>query len=148
MMTTVSDKAVREGSLPVVAQTPESTAETRACARASVALPSPAALEPVTERARAAGASLALAAGRAAEYLDRPGSLVHTQPPTFARARELHHEAAARHAAPLLRGLRLVWGYGHLILIKPLLNLLEWVTETPARFLAAVVLGVIVYYFS
>lgn len=148
MMATVSDKALREGSLPVVAQTPESTAEPRAYARASVALPSPAALEPVTERARATGAALALAAGRAADYLDRPGSLVHAQPPTFARAREQHHEAAGRHGAPLLRGLRLAWGYWHLLLVKPLLNLLEWVTETPARFLAAVILGVIVYYFS
>jgi len=148
MMTTVSDKAVGAGSLPAVTQAPESTAESRAYPRKSVALPSATALEPVTDRARAAGSALALAAGRAADFLDRPGSLVHAQPPTFARARELHHEAAARHSIAPLRHLRIVWGYGHLLLIKPLLNLLEWVTETPARFLAAVILGAVIFFFS
>jgi hypothetical protein len=146
-MTTASEeKAVRQAVSPSDVPVPIRRQE-RTCAT-SVPLPSPAALEPVTDRARAAGSALALAAGRAADYLDRPGSLVHAQPPTFARAREQHHEAARRHNAPLLRGLRIAWGYSHLILIKPLLNLLEWVTETPARFLAAVILGVIVYYFS
>jgi hypothetical protein len=148
MMTTISDRAVREGSLPAVAQAPESTAETRACARASQALPSPAAPVPVTDRARTAGAALARAAGRAAEYLDRPGSLVHAQPPTFARAREQHLEAAARHDIAPVRHLRLIWGYAHLLIIKPVLNGLEWVTETPARFLIAVIVVVIVYFFS
>lgn len=146
-MTTVDEEA-REGSLPAAYQNPEITADAGAHARASVALPSPTALVPVTQRARDAGRAAARMAGRTAEYLDRPGSLVHAQPPTLARARERHHEAAARHGAPLLRFLRLGWGYVHLILVKPLLNLLEWVTETPARFFIAVILGVIVYFFS
>jgi hypothetical protein len=143
-MKTFSDEAQREGSLPVVAQSPESTAEARAHARASVALPSPASLEPVTERARAAGQALA----RAAEYLDRPTSLVHAQPPTLARAREQHHEAAARHEVRFFGHLRLLWGYGHLLVVKTVLNGLEWVTETPVRFFAAVILGLIVWFFG
>ena len=148
MMATVSDKAVREGSLPAVAQTPESTAESRAYARRSIALPSPTALEPVTDRARAAGSALALAAARAADFLDRPGSLVHAQPPTFARARERHHEAAARHDIAPLRHLRLAWGYMHLMFVKSVLNALEWVTETPLRVLGALVLILIIWLWS
>jgi hypothetical protein len=150
-VTTVSDEA-REGSSPPAAQGLGSTASPRACARKSIALPSRTALEPVTERARTAGKAVAVrtgtAAARTADYLDRPASLAHAQPPTLARARELHHEAAARHDVPLLRFLRLAWGYFHLVFVKSVLNGLEWVTETPLRFAAAVTVAAVVYFWS
>jgi len=143
-MGTLSDEAEREGSpLPRV-QAPESNAEPRAYPRESVALSSLPALAPVTERARAAGAALA----RAAEYLDRPGSLVHARPPSLARAREFHQGAAARHGAPALRAARLLYGYLHLLLVKPSLNFLEWATETPLRLAVAVIIGLVVWYFG
>lgn len=139
---TVTKEEGREGSFPAAAQDPESTASTRACARESVAPPSPASLEAATQRARALRRILA----RTAEFLDRPESLVHHHPPTFARARERHHEAARRHTTvPLLAGLRLSWGYFHLLVIKPVLNFLEWVTETPLRLSAVVILCVIIW---
>jgi hypothetical protein len=141
---TVTKEEGREGSFPAVPQEPESTAVTRACARESVP---PAALLPsgeVTQRARALHRILA----RTAEFLDRPESLVHHHPPTFARARERHHEAAGRHSVPLFAGARITWGYLHLVLVKPVLNFLEWVTETPLRFCAAVILCVIVWIWS
>ena len=97
---------------------------------------------PVTRRAQSAGRVLA----RAAEVMDRPGSLAHAQPPSLARAREMHHEAAARHEATVLRHLRLLWGYAHLIFIKTVLNGMEWVTETPLRFLVTVAVGLVVYF--
>jgi hypothetical protein len=140
-VTTVSEEA-REGSAPAAEQVPGITAGAGAQARASVP---PAALLPseaVTQRARALHRVLA----RTAEFLDRPESLVHHHPPTFARARERHHEAARRHTTvPLFAGLRLTWGYLHLLLIKPALNLLEWVTETPLRLSAVVILCVIIW---
>lgn len=142
-MTTVSE-GTREGSAPAVEQVPGITADAGAQARASVP---PAALLPseaVTQRARALHRVLV----RAAEFLDRPESLVHHHPPTFARARERHHEAAGRHSVRPLAHLRLVWGYAHLLLIKPALNFLEWVTETPLRLSAAVILCVIVWIWS
>ena len=66
-MTTVEEEA-REGSLPAAYQNPEITADAGAHARASVALPSPTALVPVTQRARDAGRAAARMAGRTAEY--------------------------------------------------------------------------------
>jgi hypothetical protein len=138
---TVTREEGREGSSPAVAQDPESNASTRACARESVPPASPLPSEPVTQRARALRRVLA----RTAEFLDQPESLVHHHPPTFARSRERHHEAAGRHSVPLLAGARLTWGYLHLVLIKPVLNFLEWVTETPLRFSAVIILCVIVW---
>ena len=40
------------------------------------------------------------------------------------------------------------WGYGHLLIIKPALNFTEWVTETPLRFLGAVILAVVIWHWS
>lgn len=139
-MTTVSE-GTREGSAPAAEQVPGITADAPAQARASVP---PAALLPsesVTQRARALHRVLA----RTAEFLDRPESLVHHHPPTFARARERHHEAAGRHSVPLFTALRLTWGYFHLLLVKPVLNFLEWVTETPLRFSAVIIFCVIIW---
>jgi hypothetical protein len=86
--------------------------------------------------------------GKLAAFLDRPGSLVHAQPPTFARAREEHHEAVANYNVPLFKGMRLAYGYFHLIIIKPVLNGLEWVTKTPLRLIAALALALIVWHWS
>lgn len=142
-MTTVSEEA-KEGSSPPVEQEPESTAATRACARASVTPTAPAAPKAATERARAVRRVLTWTA----DLLDRPESLVHQHPPTLARAREMHHEAAGRHDAPVLRVARLLWGYAHLLLVKPLLNGLEWITETPLRFFGALILAVVLWIWS
>jgi hypothetical protein len=85
---------------------------------------------------------------RTAEFLDRPGSLIHAHPHSLARAREFHHEAAARHDVwPVIGIMRLAWGYGHMLLIKPVLNLLEWFTETPLRFAALIAFVAVVYFF-
>jgi hypothetical protein len=74
-------------------------------------------------------------------------SLIHSQPPTFHEAWRRHHECAGHYEAALLKYPRLVWGYFHLLVIKPLLNLLEWVTESPARLvITAIVLFLIVWF--
>lgn len=151
-MTTVSQEKAGEGSFPAAPQVPESTASLRACARedtpSAARLPS----SEVTQRVRAlekvrawTAARLALVTG----YLDGQDSLFHAHPPTFARARELHHERAARHNlwAPV-RVARLAWGYFHLVIIKPALNFAEWVTETPLRLSGAVLLALIVWHWS
>lgn len=142
-MTTV-DEAAREGSFPAGAEAPESTAEPRARARTAIVLPAPAALNAVTQRVRQAGQ----VAARAAALLDRPGSLAHSQPPTFAQSRDRHHECARHYEAPILRWPRLLWGYFHLLVIKPLLNGLEWVTESPARFFVTAALAAVIWFFG
>jgi len=83
-----------------------------------------------------------------AGMLNKPGSLVHAQPPTFAQARDRHHECAGHFAAPALKLLRLVWGYFHLLVVKPVLNLAEWLTESPARFFVAVALSAVIWFFA
>ena len=147
MVTVGSERAGKEGSLPVL-QEPESTAGMGACARKSLALPAPTALAPVTDSVRSAAAVAVSLGAKAAELADRPGSLVHAHPPTFARAAELHHLAAKRHNAPLLRALRLIWGYVHMVFVKSVLNALEWTTETPLRALGALVLILIIWLWS
>lgn len=144
-MTTVREEEAREGNFPADTQVPESTADTRGYARASVPPAAPLPSRAVTERVRAVLPAVA----KAMEFLDRPGSLMHAHPPTFARARELHHERAGRHNlwAPL-RVARLAWGYFHLIVIKPALNFAEWVTETPLRLFGAAILALVVWHWS
>jgi hypothetical protein len=137
----IADGEVREGSLPAEAEAPESNAETRAPARASVALPSSVALDVVTQSARAG--RKALVSGAA--MLDRPGSLLHSQPPTFAQAWE-HHLACARHYDALLfRWPRYVWGLVHVFVIKPALNFLELVTSSPAWFLVTAAVAAVIW---
>ena len=128
----------REGSSPESAG-PESQPENAQRAR-SLPLPSLAALKPVTQRARAAGQGVA-------RSVNGKDSLIHSQPPTFHEAWRRHHECAGHYEAALLKYPRLVWGYFHLLVIKPLLNLLEWVTESPARLvITAIVLFLIVWF--
>lgn len=125
----------REGSSPgPAAEVPRPQARA-AREKPAVSLPAP-----VTERARKAGASLSAA-------LSHPSSLAHSQPPTFAQARTRHHEDAGHLRAPLLRWLRLAWGYFHWLAVKPPLNALEWVTETPSRFAAAAAVAVLFWLF-
>lgn len=127
----------REGS-PLELPPPEPPTRSRARARArdtdSVAF------QAVTQSARVLfrGGTSALAA------LDRAGSLRDVQPPTFRQDREWHHRCAGHYQAALVRWPRLLWGYAHLLLVKPVLEFAEWVTKSPARALvAAAVLTVI-----
>jgi hypothetical protein len=140
-VTTVQE-AAREGSspeTPAAEANPESAQRTR-----SVTLPSLPAKEAVTQRVRKAGE----VASRAAALLDRPGSLVHSQPPTFRQARDRHHECARHYRHSAVRWPRLLWGYLHLLAIKPALNLAEWLTESPARFLVAVTVAAVIWFFT
>jgi anti-sigma-K factor RskA len=101
----------------------------RTCA-SSVTLAASTASTAVTQRVRTWGQF----AARKAALLDKPGSLVHAQPPTFKQARDRHHECADHFKVwRFLRVLRLAWGYFHMLVIKPALNLAEWVTESPLR---------------
>lgn len=143
-MTTVSEEE-KEGSAPSIPQDPEIKAQSRAYARKRVSRPSLTSPDPATGR----GQALRLAAVRAAAFLDRPGSLAHAHPHSFARARERHHEAASRHTlwTPLRIG-RLAWGYFHLIFIKPLLNFIEWWTSAPLTFFGLSLLGLVIWIWS
>jgi hypothetical protein len=141
---TTVDEAAREGSFPAGTEAPESTAEMRACARESVAPASPSSLDAVTQRVRSAGQ----VASRAVALLDRPGSLVHSQPPTFRQARDRHHECAGHYQALLLRLPRLAWGYVHLVVVMPVLYLAVWLTESPARFFVAVAAAASIWFFA
>lgn len=138
---TQSDEAVREGSSLVDEHEPESNAEARAQARASVTPPSSIALDAVTQSARAARQ----AAVSAVKILDRPGSLGDAQPPSFRQARDWHHQCAGHYEALIMRWPRLLWGYVHLLAVKPALNFAEWVTASPVRFAVAVAVGVIIW---
>jgi hypothetical protein len=139
-------EAVREGSSLEIA--PAEINPENAQRAKSLALPSPTALAPVAERVRSAAAVAASIGAKAAELADRPGSLVHAQPPTFVQARVRHHAAARQHGAPLLRALRLTYGYLHMVLVKSVLNAIEWVTETPLRVLVTAVLVLIIWLWS
>jgi len=79
--------------------------------------------------------------------LNKPGSLVHAQPATFAQARDRHHECAGHFGSPLMKALRLLWGYFHLLAVKPALNLAEWITESPARCFITAAVGAVIWFF-
>jgi hypothetical protein len=130
--TTVGE--VWEGSFPEDEHDPESTAETRACARASVPSASSVSRQVVTDSAQV----FRHAWVSAVAFLDRDDSLIDAQPMTFRQAREHHHRCGSHYGVPLIKVMRLAWGYFHLLIVKPVLNLAEWVTESPARFLIAV----------
>lgn len=149
-MTTASDEvALREAGKAVGPDAlPEPLrGQARTCA-SSLPLPSPRPPVPVTERARWAAAFAVRAGAKAAELADRPGSLVHAQPPTFAQAQARHHQRALRHEAPIIRYPLFAYGYLHLIFVKCALNALEWVTETPTRLIGAAVLILIIWLWS
>ena len=142
-MTTASEEKEREEAVSL-----ESSPETlrgagRTCAT-SITPPSATARGAVTQRVRAAGQ----AASRAGALLDRPGSLVHSQPPTFRQARDRHHECAGHYRHPLLHLPRLLWGYFHLLVVMPVLYLAVWLTESPARFFIAAAVAASVWFFA
>jgi hypothetical protein len=141
-VTTVREEA-REGSS--LAVSPEINAEAGAHARASVTLPSalPSAAS-VTARVRQAGELVS----RAGALLDKPGTLVHAQPPTFRQAHDRHRECAAYFQLPVLRFARRAWGWFHLLVIKPALNGLEWVTESPLRAVIALAIAAVIWLWS
>ena len=142
-MTTASEEKQREEAVPPDSSPETPRGEGRTCA-SSVTPASLASLRAVTERVRKAGQ----AASRVAAVLDKPGSLVHSQPPTFRQARDRHHECARHYQAAILRGPRLLWGYFHLLVIMPVLYLVVWVTESPARFLVTAAIIAAVWHFG
>jgi hypothetical protein len=143
-VTTTTVEEAREGSSPADPQEPDSTAQSGACARESITRTTPASLRAVTQRVRLAGQVTAVRLGL---LLDKPGTLVHSQPPTFRQARDRHHECAGHFGTPALSGLRLLWGYVHLLVILPPLYLLAWVTESPLRLFIAAALVTAIWFF-
>lgn len=125
-------EVVEEGtSLPD--SLPEDTAEARAPAREDTPAASPG---EVTWRD-------ALAVWLAG-LLDKQGTLLHAQPPTFRQAIARHHECAGHYKRKPLRRARIGFGWAHTVLIKAPVNYLEWATDAPLRltihlFLAAAV---------
>jgi hypothetical protein len=85
-------------------------------------------------------ATLAVAAWiarlRAALTLPAGTSLLHAQPSSLAQTHTRHKEAAGHWEAGLVRVPRRLWGYGHLAL-KALLHVIEWVTDSPVKFVIA-----------
>jgi len=134
---------VREGS-PAAAAPPEVNAQARAHARAMIAEPSSIALQAVTESTHAVWRT----AAKVITLLDRPVSLIDAHPLSFRQARAHHHRCADAIGPVYIAVPRLVWGYFHLLVIKPALNFLEWVTESPARLAVAVAVAFAVWYWS
>lgn len=90
-----------------------------------------------TATVRAATRSAAAAKGHATAI--RSGALMTGRMPSLSQARERHATAAGHYEAAVLTWGRHAWGGFHL-LVKVLLNCIEWVTETPPRFFLAVAL--------
>lgn len=137
-MTTTAEE-VREGSFPEDEHDPGSKAEAGARARVSITPPSSIARQLVTDSARGAR-RLVTSAGA---FLDRTDSLADSQPHTYRQARAYHHRCAGEFDHVLLSLPRLVWGYLHMAFVKWVLNLAEWLTESPVRCVIAVVVFVI-----
>jgi hypothetical protein len=131
---TTLDEEVREGSFPEDEHDPDSTAQARAQARASVAPPSSISRQLVTDSAQA----VKRIARAAAAFPGRRGSLADSQPMTYRQARAYHHRCAGEFEAAVLRWPRLAWGYLHMGLVKWVCDSAEWVTESPARCAVAV----------
>ena len=119
----------------------------RACAT-SVAPDQVPSLPVVTDSIRRTVRTASLAVRFGAGMLNKPGSLYLSRPPSFAQARDRHHECAGHFGSPLLKVLRLAWGYVHMLAVKPALNLAEWLTESPARFAVALTLGAVIWFFA
>jgi len=89
---------------------------------------------------------------RVAAVVDGPGSLVHDRLPTFAEAWGRQCECARHYKTamwcPWLRYPRYVWGFVYVCVVKPVLNLLEWLSESPLRFCITAVTVFAIYWFS
>jgi hypothetical protein len=82
------------------------------------------------------------AAGHASAV--RSGALVKGRMPSMAEARDRHATAAGHYNAAAATWARHAWGYFHL-LVKAVLNGIEWVTETPPRLFLAVAFIVVAW---
>ena len=130
---------------------PDPEASRRGAHRAeSLTLPAPlppvATLPDVTDsdaRARAQAAAQRIAGF--AQALSA-GALVTAHPVSLKEAHARVHEAAAQWDALLIKVPRVAWGYIYLAL-KLALHVLDWVTETPARFIAAATVAFLAWYF-
>jgi hypothetical protein len=87
--------------------------------------------------------------GRARDWAvslaEKKGSLAQSQPPTFAGALRRHHECAGHYDSRLAGGGRLLYGYVHTVTVKPVLNYLEWATDSPLSLIIHVLIGVAVW---
>jgi hypothetical protein len=144
-VTIVVEKA-KEGSSLADAQEDQATAQKRACAT-SVTPDAASSPGVVTDSIRRMARTLALAGRFGAGMLNKPGSLYLAQLPSFAQARDRHHECANHFSSPLLQLLRLAWGYVHMLLVKPVLNYLEVATSSPAWCFVNVIIGLAVWFF-
>lgn len=99
----------------------------------------------VTLRVQVAGVRVTAA-------VSRPGSLVHDRLPTFAEAWARQCECARHYKTamwfPWLQYPRYVWGFIHVCVVKPVLNFLEWLSESPLRFCITAVTVFAIYWFS
>lgn len=80
-----------------------------------------------------------------AALLDKPGTLLHAQPPTFRQAHDRHWECARHYGHPVLRGSRKAYGATHNVTVKPVLNYLEWATASPLALIIHVLLGLAIW---
>lgn len=105
-------------------------------------LPSP--RRRVAERARqAADIGVMLTA-----MVNKPGTLLHAQPPTFWQAWDRHKECAGHFEMPVARGARRVWGAAHVAVVLPVIYLFIWVTESPLRTVITAALLTAIWYFA
>jgi hypothetical protein len=82
---------------------------------------------------------------RAVSLAEKKGSLAQSQPPTFEGALRRHHECAGHYDSRLVGGGRLLYGYVHTVTVKPVLNYLEWATDSPLSLTLHALLGVAVW---
>lgn len=134
-----------EGTSSLDSPDPGSIAQVRAPARSSqvgepsTSLPEILAELPLPEQGRPD------LTDRLTALLDKPGTLLHARPLSFRQAYARHAECAAHYANPVAGWGRMLFGWIHLVCVKPALNYLEWATDAPLRLSIHVVLGVAVW---
>jgi hypothetical protein len=107
----------------------DDTAEARAHAREGTVPASP---REVTWRDLFA-VWIAARQGELRVLLDKQGTLLHAQPPTFHQAILRHHECASHYRRKPVRRARVAYGWGHTALIAAPLFYLHWATDSPLR---------------
>lgn len=141
-MSAATESAAREVQS---AELPESSTEAQARTPAREATP-PTAL-PLTPVRPAGGdteslippqARAALGQFLGAFVIPRGTNLLAVDHGSLLSAHQRHREAAAQWDYPPVRVFRRTWGFLHL-LVKALLDIAEWVTESPARTITAVI---------
>ena len=142
-MTTLSEEKEVLGEVVQDASPEALRRQGRTCA-SSVAGQSGTSPKSITERVRRAGEVASLLGAMA----NKPGTILHSQPPTFWQAWDRHKECAAHFNSPLLRALRLLYGCIDVLVVLPPLYLFFWVTESPLRLLVASALIAAIWLFS